>query len=300
MSNEKRIIMDVYEALIQLQYPKITLVNPKDVETQILTGENRVCLLSWLLHQNPKFTFPPLNKLKGAALEEELFKYYSQIGICSDKDKLLGKCSLKSQISTLKLLLLFMRNINANQKTEDEADKVSISDTLQEYFEKDVNIIPAGFSISTKLTQAETNKYIEETKMRAEEVRTMISDSKDQVPESKSKSSVEERLASIQEVQNEKYKPSLEKFTESFKNLDTGPQAQKRPLQNSFNMNEIICKMESSLSTIKQALYCKDDIMRLSIPTGLHSFNSPLLETVDDSVFWLQRVSNVQTEGDDL
>lgn len=61
--------MDVYEALVQLQYPKITLVNPKDVETQILTGENRVCLLSWLLHQNPNFTFPPLNKLKGAALE---------------------------------------------------------------------------------------------------------------------------------------------------------------------------------------------------------------------------------------
>ena len=61
--------MEIYEALVQLQYPKITLVNAKDVESEILTGENRVCLLSWLLQQNSKFTFPLLSKLKGPALE---------------------------------------------------------------------------------------------------------------------------------------------------------------------------------------------------------------------------------------
>ena len=61
--------MDIYDALLHLQYPKITLINSKDVEAQILTGENRISLLSWLLQQNPQFNFPLLNKLKGLALE---------------------------------------------------------------------------------------------------------------------------------------------------------------------------------------------------------------------------------------
>lgn len=68
VSNEK-VIMDIYEALVHLQYPKITLINPKDVETQILGGDNRIYLLSWLLQQNTKISLPLLNKLKGEALE---------------------------------------------------------------------------------------------------------------------------------------------------------------------------------------------------------------------------------------
>lgn len=295
MSNDK-VMMDIYNALVLLQYPRITLINSKDIETQILGGDNRICLLSWLLQQNPKYSFPLLNKLKGEALEEELFKYYSQIGICRDKEQLLGKCSLRNQQSTLKLLLLFIKNINKDERQEDETNDVSVNDTLQNYFEKNVNILPDDFSLITKLTQSETSKYIEETRRNVEEIQKQNSVSKNISFQNTAEILHEEKLNFVPDIKNDVMKINLEEFAKCFKDLDTVSKDTPTTRSEISNMNKIINGMNLNFSTIRQAINCKEKIAQLTVPTGVRTLNTPLTETVDESVFWLQRVSNAQTK----
>ncbi|XP_051167005.1 uncharacterized protein LOC127285180 [Leptopilina boulardi] len=293
MNNEK-VMMDIYNALVQLQYPKITLINSKDIETQILSGDNRICLLSWLLQQNSKISLPLLNKLKGEALEEELFKYYSQIGICRDKEQLLGKCSFRNQQSTLKLLLLFIKNINTNQKLEDKSNDTSVNDTLQSYFERDVNILPNDFSLNTKLTQVETKKYIEEIRKNVKDIETKNFDTKNKSFKNIPETLNEEKLKFLPDIKSDKCQISLKNFTKSFKNLDTDSKEPQNSWSKTSNMNEMIDNININFSTIQQAINCKEKIAQLSVPKGLRKLDSPLTETVDESVFWLQRVSNAQ------
>lgn len=59
----------IYDVLLQLRYPLISNVESKDVGTTILSGENRVCLLSWLLAKKSSHIAVRLEKLKDTALE---------------------------------------------------------------------------------------------------------------------------------------------------------------------------------------------------------------------------------------
>lgn len=69
MNNVNDVMANIYNVLLQLRYPHISNVELKDMETTILSGENRLYLLSWLLTEKSSFVAVQLGKLKDSALE---------------------------------------------------------------------------------------------------------------------------------------------------------------------------------------------------------------------------------------
>lgn len=69
MSDVNDVMASIYDSLLQLRYPHISNVELKDIEAMILNGENRVCLLSWLLMEKSPLIAIQLKKLNDAALK---------------------------------------------------------------------------------------------------------------------------------------------------------------------------------------------------------------------------------------
>lgn len=69
MNDADEVMKNIYDALLHLRYSHITNAELKDVETTVLCGENRVCLLSWLLTEKVPSTAVHLKKLQNDALE---------------------------------------------------------------------------------------------------------------------------------------------------------------------------------------------------------------------------------------
>lgn len=69
MNDANDVLTSIYDILINLRYPHITNAESKDLEATILSGENRICLLSWLLTEKSPLINTHLKKLKDAALE---------------------------------------------------------------------------------------------------------------------------------------------------------------------------------------------------------------------------------------
>ena len=73
MCNVEELMTDIYNTLLQIRYPKVTTAVANNVEITILSGENRLSLLSWLLAEKSPLIASKLQKLKGAALEGFIF-----------------------------------------------------------------------------------------------------------------------------------------------------------------------------------------------------------------------------------
>lgn len=69
MDKVNDVIASIYNILLQLRYPHISNVELKDMETTILSGENRLYLLSWLLTEKSSSAAAQLGTLKDTALE---------------------------------------------------------------------------------------------------------------------------------------------------------------------------------------------------------------------------------------
>jgi len=69
MNDADDVMTNIYDTLLHLRYPYITNAESRDLETTILTGENRVYLLSWILTEGSPNIAVDLAKLKDAALE---------------------------------------------------------------------------------------------------------------------------------------------------------------------------------------------------------------------------------------
>ena len=77
MCNAEELMTDIYYTLLQIRYPKITTVVANNVEITILSGENRLLLLSWLLTEKSPQIASKFQKLKGAALEGSIFVIFN-------------------------------------------------------------------------------------------------------------------------------------------------------------------------------------------------------------------------------
>lgn len=69
MNDADDVMTSIYDTLLHLRYPHITNAESRDLEMTILSGENRISLLSWLLTKKPSPIAAHLEKLKNAALE---------------------------------------------------------------------------------------------------------------------------------------------------------------------------------------------------------------------------------------
>lgn len=69
MNDADDVMTSIYDTLLHLRYPHITNAESRDLEVTILSGDNRISLLSWLLTKKSSPIVAHLEKLKNAALE---------------------------------------------------------------------------------------------------------------------------------------------------------------------------------------------------------------------------------------
>lgn len=286
MNDMNDVMISIYDTLIHLRYPHITNAESKDLEATILNGENRICLLSWLLTEKSPSINAHLEKLKDVALEDQLFEYYSQIGICNNKNILLGKCSLKEQLPTLRLLLDFMKevymkplvNINDIEKTFVDITKLCIDD---------INQIPS-LSVKPKLSYAESIKYFEENKIEVsdndcEDIKTILAED----------SHAKTDDTPINDEQNALFEKEKEKFIEAFQTISSWPVQignLDKDISNSICSNiKSIC---SDFYTLKKILRAKDEICNIKNLATLPKTATPLNKVIEDIVVCNEELEN--------
>lgn len=192
MDKVEELMDDFYNTLIRIRYPKITGASSKNIQSTILSDENRISLLSWLLihtEHTPPVVATKLQNLKGPALETLLLKYYSELGICNDKQLLLGNCTIEKQLSFLKLLLNFIKCTflesveNGEKKMGDITNgckEISISDTKNTYTCKFIPRLSHDREAMCYLSDLQ--KYLDEHEKRSQDYESATNEAID-IPE---------------------------------------------------------------------------------------------------------------------
>ncbi|XP_011141629.1 uncharacterized protein LOC105184492 [Harpegnathos saltator] len=298
MNNAKDVMTNIYDVLLQLRYPHISNVESKDVGTTILKDENRVCLLSWLLTQKLPAIAVQLGKLKDTALEDQLFEYYSQIGICNNKDLLLGKCPMKEQLPTLRLLLDFMKKVHLEPCVNTtETEEESLMDIVKMYTD-DADQAPY-FLVKPKLSYAEANKYFEESE--EELLGNNRADAKSNIPDDTC-TEVDDILVSEEKEEREEkdalfYKEE-EKFIEAFETVSSWP-VQSRNLDETVtnSIRSDIKKICSNFFTLKKVLQAKNEISNVDLTRRLLETATPLSTTIEDIIVYNEELENLDLTG---
>ncbi|CAL1684928.1 unnamed protein product [Lasius platythorax] len=287
MNDANDVMTSIYDTLIHLRYPHITNAESKDLEATILSGENRICLLSWLLTEKSPTINAHLERLKDVALEDQLFEIYSHIGICNNKDILLGKCSLKEQLPTLGLLLDFMKEVHVKPLINKNETERTLVDIIKLYID-DINQTPS-LSVKPKLSYAEGIKYFEESKTE------MSSDDCGDIKTNLAKDSyveTDDRL--INDEQKALFEKEKEKFIEAFQTISSWP-VQTRNLDK--DISDSICSNIKSICsdfyTLKKVLQAKDEICNMkNLAKGLPKTTTPLNKVIEDIVIYNEELEN--------
>ncbi|XP_029676397.1 uncharacterized protein LOC115243480 [Formica exsecta] len=286
MNDTNDVMTNIYDTLIHLRYPHITNAESKDLEATILSGENRICLLSWLLTEKSPSINAHLERLKDVALEDQLFEYYSQIGICNNKDILLGKCSLKEQLPTLRLLLDFMKEVHMKPFVNVNETERTLHDIIKLYID-DVDQIPS-LSVKPKVSYAESIKYFKES-----ETEMLSNDCGDIKTNLDEDSCVETDDRLINDKQNTLFEKEKEKFIEAFQTISSWP-VQTRNLDK--NISDSICSdiksVCSDFNTLKKVLQAKDEICNKKNLAALPKTTTPLNKVIEDIVIYNEELEN--------
>ncbi|XP_018372549.1 PREDICTED: uncharacterized protein LOC108767287 isoform X2 [Trachymyrmex cornetzi] len=217
MNDVNDVMTSIYDTLLHLRYPHITNTESKDLEATILSGENRICLLSWLLTEKLPSIVAHLGKLKNSALEDQVFEYYSRIGICNNKDVLLGKCSLKEQLPTLKLLLDFMRKVYVKPITSTNETEGALADIFK-LCTNDTDQASSLSAIKPKIIYAEAIKYFEKSE------REILNNDREEIKINMPKDlcvEIDDRLDN--EEQTALFDKEKERFIETFHTVSSWP-----------------------------------------------------------------------------
>ncbi|XP_071628262.1 uncharacterized protein [Temnothorax longispinosus] len=288
MNDADDVMTSIYDTLLNLRYPHITNVESRDLEATILSGENRISLLSWLLTEKSSSIVAHLGELRNAALEDQLFEYYSQIGICDNKDVLLGKCSLKEQLPTLRLLLDFMRKVymepfastNETEGTPTDIIKLCIDDADQ----------ASSLSvIKPQISYVEAIKYFEESEK--EMLNNDCGEIRPNLPEDLH-AETDDRL--VNEEQDALFDKEKEKFMEAFHTISSWPVKVKsldKDISDSICSNiKSIC---SDFSSFKKVLQAKEEISNVKLAKGLPKTAAPLNAIIEDIVIYNEELRNL-------
>ncbi|KYN30562.1 hypothetical protein ALC56_15258 [Trachymyrmex septentrionalis] len=256
MNDMNDVMTSIYDTLLHLRYPHITNTESKDLEATILSGENRICLLSWLLTEKLPSIVTHLGKLKNFALEDQVFEYYSRIGICNNKDVLLGKCSLKEQLPTLKLLLDFMRKVYVKPIASTNETEGALTDI----FKLCTNDIDQASSLSTikpKIIYAEAIKYLEESE------REILNNDREEI-----KINVPEDLHTDDRLDNEEqtalFDKEKERFIEAFHTISSWPVLQAKEELSNVKLRKELPKTVAPLNAIiEDIVICNEELANL-------------------------------------
>jgi len=293
MNDADDVMTSIYDTLLHLRYPHITNAESKDLEATILSGENRISLLSWLLTEKSPSIVAQLGKLKNVALEDQLFEYYSQIGICNNKDVLLGKCSLKEQLSTLRLLLDFMRKIYVEPFASTNETEGTLTDIIKLCIE-DADQTSSLSVAKPKISYAEANKYFEESEKHmlnndCEEIKIT------NLPEGLH-TETDDRL--VNEKHDTLFDKEKEKFVEAFCTVSSWPvtvRSLNKDISDSICSNiKSIC---SEFSSLRKVLQAKEEISNIKLAKGLPKTVAPLNEIIEDIVIYNEELGNLMSNS---
>lgn len=287
------LMSDIYNTLVKIRYPKITTAVPKNVDSMILNGENRISLLSWLLIEKSPATAAKLQKLKGATLEAELLKCYSEIGICTDKNLLLGNCKFEEQLPTLRLLLDFMKCVFIEASDIEYKEEESIDDLLNVYINEDLSTLTSN--VEPKLNYAESLQYFDNLQKELIEYQELLSTC-DLKKEEQTRKCIkeDEENQGIEEDRNLLFNTEKKKFIEAFSSIGSWPMFNtKNTKANLYSMDADIQKIYSNFSSLTQFLQAKEEISNANIPKEISKINTSLNEIVGDAVTATEETLNV-------
>ncbi|XP_047352643.1 uncharacterized protein LOC124950235 isoform X2 [Vespa velutina] len=253
MSTIDTIMSDFYNVLFKLRYPEITKAEPNNISSIIFSGDNRIHLLSWLLTEKVPNIANDLEKLEGSALHDKLAMYYSQLGICINKDILLDSIDVPTN------------------------EEESIANLLKIHFTEDTNN-PSNTSI--KQSYSEAVKYFEDLQKlddsnESNNISTIKNSSVD------SENNVEQN--NIKQQKN--FIVQIEKFMDTYNMISSWPVSHTRnenTIEN--NMDSNIKSIHSNFMIFKQMLHMKDEISKLKLPSASQkiNYNRSLNSLVED------------------
>ncbi|XP_043799833.1 uncharacterized protein LOC122718667 [Apis laboriosa] len=316
MSNIEELMTDFYNILVQIRYPKITTASIKNLELTILSGENRLSLLSWLLAEKSPATAVKLQKLKGTALEEELLMSYSEIGICSNKKLLLGNCSLEKQIPTLRLLLDFIKCIFIESSEIKYDIKKSTDDILNVYTIEDSSTFT--YNIEPQLNYSESIEYFDNLQKCLNEHQELSSIYKSENKEYLMEHdpcevicnwNITEKEMIFYETDENKennkvdqdllFNEEKKKFIETFLSIESCKSIfdAKTVTNNIYSMDADINDIYTNFSSLIQFLQARKEILETNIPKEIKKSNTPLSEIIENTVRNTEEAINVKLEN---
>ncbi|XP_006624461.2 uncharacterized protein LOC102681261 [Apis dorsata] len=316
MSNIEELMTDFYNILVQIRYPKITTASIKNLELTILSGENRLSLLSWLLAEKSPATAVKLQKLKGTALEEELLMSYSEIGICSNKKLLLGNCSLEKQIPTLRLLLDFIKCIFIESSEIKYDTKKSTDDILNVYTIEDSSTLT--YNIEPQLNYSESIEYFDNLQKCLNEHQELSSVYKSENKEYLIEHdpcevicnwNITEKEMIFYETDENKennkvdqdllFNEEKKKFIETFLSIESCKSIfdAKTMTNNMYSMDADINDIYTNFSSLTQFLQARKEILETNIPKEIKKSNTPLSEIIENTVRNTEEAINVKLEN---
>lgn len=315
MSNIEELMTDFYNILVQIRYPKITTASIKNLELTILSGENRLSLLSWLLAEKSPATAVKLQKLKDTALEEELLMSYSEIGICNNKKLLLGNCSLEKQIPTLRLLLDFIKCIFIESSEIKYDIKKSTDDIFNVYTIEDSSTFT--YNIEPQLNYSESIEYFDNLQKCLNEHQELSSiyksENKEYLTEHDSCEvicnwNITEKGTIFYETDENKennkidqdlFNEEKKKFIETFLSIESCKSIfdTKTIINNIYSMDADINDIYTNFSSLTQFLQARKEILETNIPKEIKKSNTPLSEIIENTMRNTEEAINIKLEN---
>ncbi|XP_012266822.2 uncharacterized protein LOC105692298 [Athalia rosae] len=293
------ILEELYDALVTLRYPETAKIEKQDIARVLLTGQNRISLLIWLLSQASTKLSSHLEKFEGKALTEEVVKCYSQIGLCIDENTLLGVGPLKRQLPLLKKLLLFTQSLDSSESVP--IDDLSIYEVLDKHLVESINIIPTSCKVSMEPTGSAAKKYLDELEQTIAKQTSVSSDSDlpriEPLPVEALVQNCANKVdpshkAVIEDGQTQSLTSVAEAFSAAFNSNDFSQNSKLSdcPADETVNIDETIHNLNNDLSFVAQVFKSKKAIATTTTPKCLDKGGTPLSVLIEDNVIISQEI----------
>ncbi|XP_076282489.1 uncharacterized protein LOC143209985 [Lasioglossum baleicum] len=296
MDQKKQTLSNIYDTLVQIRYPNITTATVENIEITILNGGNRIALLSWILTETDEKIAAELQKLKGPDLEAKLVQYYLKIGLCNDKDVLLGNCTLAEQLPTLNLLLEFIKTMLVKSSNDEDVKVVSIDEILQVLNDDSSDAI---LSVTDpKLDYSKSLKYFDNIQKVLDEHQNLSSHSEGDEEQSMEEIEVsleEEKEAISENDRNAMLTSETMKFLEAF-SLDSLPVAKEKSINTLYSMDSDIKDLYSNFSSLTEFLRARDEISDTVID-GIEKMETPLTKVIEDILISTEAIMNMHNNS---
>ncbi|XP_034937095.1 uncharacterized protein [Chelonus insularis] len=164
MNNINEVISNLYEALVLIRYPGIAQVDISNLESTVAKN-NRIPMLHWLASHSLSIGDPNSNPPSDD--ETSIVQWYTELGVCTNREALLGECSLKDQLDTLVRLTHFVMNgFDQSQEPLDSPWDIAIK-----YCNSSTNIIPAASKYTGNLKYKAVEEFMERVEQNIKEAR---------------------------------------------------------------------------------------------------------------------------------